>query len=256
MKEVRSTKLDKKEKSIEDCLNDWLCAVGESKYDVAARICNYVMQECRCGLNGQKTGKNTYVVMGVLFHGLHHAVELFESTSSSEWMSDSETIERVWGLICDAEDRLGFAANLVEFPTQELNESIKRIVLDTLSLRKQINDVYGAGWFVSPEIVVGKTFCSICEQDCRRCEHVSGRIYDGNICQPVVNDVDEVGDTALVRHPEDLRCRIWPWMRTVSEDGGTVFKGVPILHSFEIDAFRNSDSNNGVGLDSIQEIAK
>jgi len=240
---TRFKQLSKNEKTIEECVESWFRAVGKSDFEVGQQICDFVMSRCRSCLADGSTGKDTYLVVGILFHGLQHVAELQASTVNEDWLTDTRTVAKVWELSWDAEDRLGYAVERVEFPRSELNDHLKGRLLDQQNIRSQIDSVYGDGWFVSPEIIVKTTYCSICEQDCRKCEHISGRFYDGNICRAVVREVEDIGDTALVRHPEDPRCRIWPWMKDVSKDGGIVFKGIPILCCFELDAFRHADDS-------------
>lgn len=68
---------------------------------------------------------------------------------------------------------------------------------------KKLQKLYPYNLFLSPEIIVEKEKCSICGKirDIRNgCEHIIGKIYDGEICVAIVEKCQFVG-AALVEKP-------------------------------------------------------
>lgn len=80
------------------------------------------------------------------------------------------------------------------------------------------------------------SLCNICNQDCRACSHIAGRLYNGKICsyQPVNPQPNHV---AYVKIPKDLRCRVWSWQIKDNEDGSIRIDDACILTSFSVDDF-------------------
>ena len=54
--------------------------------------------------------------------------------------------------------------------------------------------------------------CSICGQIYGECDHVTGRLYNGELCAIIVHDICNVDHVAIVRNPSDkfLRLPAWP----------------------------------------------
>lgn len=61
--------------------------------------------------------------------------------------------------------------------------------------------------FVSSSILYGSTDCGICGSEYGECDHVSGRLYMGEMCCQVVRNIMHADHVAIVDHPEDKRLR-------------------------------------------------
>ncbi len=66
-------------------------------------------------------------------------------------------------------------------------------------------------------IKIRKFRCSICREDYELCQHEEGRIYDGNECEPVVDDWEAI-EISIVDKPKDPRAQIMD-MLTVEKQG-------------------------------------
>ncbi|MBX9721354.1 MAG: hypothetical protein K2X81_08170 [Candidatus Obscuribacterales bacterium] len=68
---------------------------------------------------------------------------------------------------------------------------------------------FPAQTFMSAGIVIKKATCSICSSNYENCSHILGKIYDGELCHRIVEEVDlkEVS-VLLEEEPYDRRCRI------------------------------------------------
>jgi hypothetical protein len=64
--------------------------------------------------------------------------------------------------------------------------------------------------FLSSSIVYGSAECSICHQEAGECDHVSGKLYMGEMCHRIVRKILSVDHVAVVDHPQDKRCRLPP----------------------------------------------
>ncbi len=61
--------------------------------------------------------------------------------------------------------------------------------------------------FVSSSILCGSYGCSICEAEYGECDHVSMRLYMGEMCCKVVRDIMYIHHVAIVENPDDKRLR-------------------------------------------------
>ena len=54
---------------------------------------------------------------------------------------------------------------------------------------------------LSPGFVVRSAECSICGRDPWECNHITGRMYDGQLCVRVVTEIEEIMEVSLVPPP-------------------------------------------------------
>lgn len=82
------------------------------------------------------------------------------------------------------------------------------------NLLSQLDDFYnqnfGNGVYASSDILVKKSACSLCGLNIKVCPHIPGRLYEGQLCQQIMEDFELI-TFSMVTNPEDPRCRIWPW---------------------------------------------
>lgn len=62
--------------------------------------------------------------------------------------------------------------------------------------------------FNSPEIIVSRFICSLCNEDYNECNHIAGQSYWGFFCQRVVDDIATMRASAIVENPKDKKARI------------------------------------------------
>lgn len=61
--------------------------------------------------------------------------------------------------------------------------------------------------FISSSILYGSSECSICHEEHGECDHVSGKLYMGEMCCQIVRNIMHIDHVAIVDHPEDKRLR-------------------------------------------------
>ena len=169
--------------------------------------------------------KNLALVLGVLFHGVKDFVDLTDIVLSSDWQLDHEKIEKAWSKMWNCKDRVEYASRFVE------HHIINSLLNNLYRLEYFFFARFGQGLYCSPELIIEKEICSVCKNDFRACAHIPGAIYDGQRCTGIVEGA-QLKTVAIVEHPEDPRCRIWPWK--LKDD---VLKDIVIMASFRIDEF-------------------
>lgn len=60
--------------------------------------------------------------------------------------------------------------------------------------------------FFSTGTIVKSSKCTICNSDYNDCEHVKGRIYNGEICARIIEEC-ELLEASVVKNPADKNCR-------------------------------------------------
>jgi hypothetical protein len=165
----------------------------------------------------------------VMFRGLFDYAELIEHTSQEGWETDNPKIEVIWLNLCDCSDRISFVQPAASGRIFEKIFSRLQALEDWFAAR------FGTGVYSSPEILVKRELCSICNQDIRRCDHIAGHVYEGRICYGVPEDIS-LESSSIVQVPHDRRCRIWPWQLK-----GGVASGIVLFTFFRVDDFLARD---------------
>ncbi len=221
----------------------WLSLMQEEQYQQASQLCIDFLEKYGSAfkvrsLEIDEDGYNKLLILLVFFKSLHEYIELCQLTNDKHWHKDNATVEKVWIKLCDCRERLQFSSQYCQ------GEAINQIQYDLNGLEQFFRDAFGDGSYVSPGIVADASLCSICNQDCRACSHIPGRLYNGKICSyHLVNP--QPNHVALVKTPKDPRCRIWNWQikDNKDEDESITIKEVCILTSFSVDDFLQNSEN-------------
>ena len=221
----------------------WLSLMQDRQYDKANQLCIDFIDSYKSAfklraLEIDEDDYNKLLILLVLFKGLYEYVHLCQITNDRNWHKNNTTVEQIWTKLCDCRERLQFSSQHCK------GEVINRVLSDLSGLEEFFRGVFGEGSYLSPGIVADTSLCSICNQDCRACSHIAGRLYSGKICayQPVNPQLDHV---AIVKIPKDLRCRIWSWQIKENEDGSSRIDEACILTSFSVDDFlRDSEAES------------
>ena len=164
----------------------------------------------------------------VFFRALFDFAILQEMVGQTNWASNTALVEKAWDKMWDCRERLGSCDGKIQGP---LLDRVRASLdgLEAFYLRR-----FGPGQYASPEILMRRGLCSICNDDIRRCIHVSGRVYVGRLCS-VTPEPIAMESVSIVLVPRDPRCRIWPW-----QFKGDKASGIKILSVFRIDDFVDS----------------
>ncbi|HRK81703.1 MAG TPA: hypothetical protein PLZ12_09660 [Saprospiraceae bacterium] len=173
--------------------------------------------------------KSLILVLAIGFKAIDDFIEIGEITTPEKWFEKNDLIEKLWIKLWDCKERVdyvidNFQGDLFVIVSKKLEE-----------LHKDFLEVYGNGIYASPEFLIKKETCSICDLDVRACLHISGHVYSGAICKYVVKDF-EMRSISLVTVPKDPRCRAWAW----NMEGRTI-KGMAFFFNSGVDSFLNED---------------
>ena len=173
--------------------------------------------------------KNALIIAGIFFRGILDYLTIKTIIQSPDWLNSSKSLEVLWTLICDCEERLSFQTNLHGPLIYEIHSSIFKI-------KTHIKENYGPGIYASPEFKCKRSLCSLCGQNIKKCDHIPGQLYGGRWCNEIPEDIELLG-VSLVTNPEDNRCRIWPW--NMDEKDNTA--QMAIFTNFQLDDFLSDD---------------
>jgi hypothetical protein len=165
------------------------------------RKCITKFQRIEPGINPEKRDK--LLIFAILFRGLLDYLELLETLSAHDWYKKPKFVEKAWIQLCDCKDRLRYVSRF--HSNRTIDTVIKSIEYTEQTFEKNFDN----GLYLSIDVTAEKELCNICRKDIRTCSHIVGRIYDGNICKPMPQNLRGRA-VALVENPADPRCRIWP----------------------------------------------
>lgn len=222
--------------------HDWWQLIINKKYEKAEELCLNFIDFCKTTLELSSWGEintnyNKVLVSAILFKGLQEFVYLKQKIRDKQWNKSDKKVEYNWIILQDCKDRVNF---VYQYLTE--TEIIDNVLNEIKLIYKLFEDTFGIGKYISPEILIKKSVCNICNEDVRCCHHISGRIYNGKICYGLPVD-PFIRAVSLVNVPKDLRCRIWDWQ---VED--SMLKDVCIMTSFAIDDFIKQDGYQKVGI--------
>lgn len=180
---------------------------------------------------------NTNYIAAVSFRGVLDYVNLLEMTSRPNWERDPKSLEKVWIRLWDCKERIeahnpGLAGAYIDGIKDFLNH-----------LFEYYFSCFGPGMYMSPDLKVKLRLCTVCGNNIKKCDHVPGRLYNGEMCRQLLTDV-EARSVSLVSNPRDPRCRIWPW--NMESDGESC--QVLVLALFSVDDFLQDDPWPKVGI--------
>jgi hypothetical protein len=150
----------------------------KKQYHEAAQLCidfleNYSSAFKSRTLEIDEDDYNKLLILLIFFKGLHEYVQLCQITNDRNWHEDHTTVENVWVKLCDCRERLQFSSQYYQ------GEVIDRVFSNLDGLEEFFRDVFRDGSYFSPGIIADASLCNICNQDCRACSHVAGRLYNG-----------------------------------------------------------------------------
>jgi hypothetical protein len=103
-----------------------------------------------------------------------------------------------WEKLADAQEALRIAQRIQFDPeTHQLYQHLLNIEKTAFPFQMFFSSAYS----------FSEAFCSICDGRLGECEHVTGRIYMGQICRRVIKEC-KINEYSIVFDPEDKRCRI------------------------------------------------
>lgn len=175
---------------------------------------------------------NQGFMAAMLLRSIYDFALLVEETVQPGWVSNHFKVMKIWYRFCNCRERFDFAQGFCQGP---IVDHVLKFLTET---EQTFLANFGPGTFFSPTLVIDDLICSICERDIRGCEHLSGTLYNGKLCQGVARKFrfKENGNVgSLVSVPRDPRCRIWPWQANEKE-----LKFL-YLSTFKIDDFMERD---------------
>lgn len=192
-----------------DQIEKWFENLKKRNYSICNSIANDQLKLCKEILkkriwNDDEEENNIAFICGVLFKGFSEFVKLAGLTRNINWPKDNKKTETIWNLMWNCLDRFDFCYRYFK------GDDFNWIIAKLSQLESNFMENFGSGLYSSPEILIKKEICSICQQDIRICAHISGELYSGIMCYGVPNDI-QIRAISLVTVPRDPRCRMWPW---------------------------------------------
>lgn len=228
---------DDTEDGVVNCTKEWqaLFAKGdriEAKNLLLDKIRTYKTEfhKIKSGIDPER--RDRYLIFAVLFRGLLDYVELMDTFPENGWCKKPKCIEEAWRHLCDSKDRMRFVSRFYK------NETVEGVIKSIEYIEQIIENKLGKGLYMSIDVTAEKELCSVCGNDTRSCSHIVGKIYDGNICMMIPQNLKERA-VALVENPADPRCRIWPW--NTRDEGDTLENECVVLTWFSVDDFMSED---------------
>jgi len=197
-------------------LHEWHSLISTGQIKKVRDKAQVIVDKCKSLLKDIELGEipekcNKALILGILFRGLQDFIDLSETINPPNWKNEPSLIEKAWIQMWDCKERIEYASHFY-------NERILDWVLRKIdSLEQDFLANFGTGLYSSPEILIKREICSICNNDFRSCEHISGGIYNGLRCVSIPQDF-ELRSVSIVEVPEDPRCRIWPWQLKEGEN--------------------------------------
>ena len=220
----------------EESIQKWYDFIQVRNLNDAISLCQYQIAaykdllKSRNWANANESDYDNIFIISITFKAFQDYSELGKITIRPKWEEENSNVEEVWLKLWDAKDRLDFVHGRLQ------SRVVNRIRENLEELLDQYKINFGHGLYASPEILIKKETCSICNKDIRACSHVTGRLYDGSICRGVAEDF-ELKTISLVTVPKDPRCRIWPW----KEKEERVFEMIAMTF-FQVDDFLNDEN--------------
>ncbi|WP_034257683.1 HK97 family phage prohead protease [Altibacter lentus] len=90
-------------------------------------------------------------------------------------------------------------------------------------------------FFQSAGGIIKKSHCSICNEKYGKCNHLKGRLYNGEMCCRVITEM-ELEEVSLVDNPANKHCRVL----TIETDG----KKIDIMTLREVESENDKESTN------------
>jgi hypothetical protein len=110
----------------------------------------------------------------------------------------NDQMESAWDALINAQGNLEAALKLRHA------EGLSRLNRNLYAIEKVL---FPPCMFVSSSILYGSADCSICGSEYGECDHVSGRLYMGEMCCRVVRNIMHIDHVAIVDYPDDKRLR-------------------------------------------------
>ncbi|HEY9706750.1 MAG TPA: hypothetical protein V6D48_00960 [Oculatellaceae cyanobacterium] len=215
-------------------IEEWKESFREKHKEKASELCQEYIDSCKFILKHRpwedvEDNYNKLLILAILFKGLQDFVGLAWLTEDKDWHENHKYVEYTWITLCDCRDRIEFVSQYCQVDVIEL------VLRSVYKLEEFFKNAFGDGYYSSPEVLVKKFICNICQQDTRACSHIAGRLYGGKICHylPIEPCIRAV---ALVKVPKDPRCRIWSWQLE-----GNQIHNVCLITSFSIDEFLSEE---------------
>jgi hypothetical protein len=130
-------------------------------------------------------------IVGRFADGIHQFLSI--------WLHiKNDQMESAWDALINAQGNLESALKLRHA------EGLSRLNHNLHAIEKLL---FPPCSFISSSILYGSTKCSICGSEYGECDHVSGRLYMGEMCCQVVRNILSVDHVAIIDDPEDKRLR-------------------------------------------------
>lgn len=110
-----------------------------------------------------------------------------------------DKMAEAWGNLVNAQVIYGTVVSNYPFEFEKPNGYIQRLE----SYEKLL---FPEMFFSSVGTIIKKSHCSICEESYNKCNHIKGRLYNGELCTRIITEM-ELEETSSVDVPANKHCR-------------------------------------------------
>lgn len=111
-----------------------------------------------------------------------------------------DKMAQAWDILVDCQTYLGTVMRNYPFQNVNLEYYLKRLDIYEKTLFPKMN-FHSIGGFVK------QSYCSICKTDYEDCEHIKGKLYNGELCTRNITEM-ELEEVSMVENPANKHCRV------------------------------------------------
>lgn len=121
-----------------------------------------------------------------------------------------DKMSKAWENLVNAQVKYGTVIRNYPFELQSENGYLERL----LNYEKLL---FPNLFFQSAGGIIKKSHCSICEQSLNNCDHIKGKLYNGEICCRIITEM-QLEEVSFVENPANKHCRVL----TIEQNGKTI----------------------------------
>lgn len=111
-----------------------------------------------------------------------------------------DKMNEAWGNLVNAQVTYGTVVSNYPFEFESDNGYLERLASYEKLLFPNL-------FFQSVGGIIKKSHCSICEEKYGKCDHLKGKLYNGELCCRIISEI-KLEEVSLVDNPANKHCRV------------------------------------------------
>lgn len=145
--------------------------------------------------NQDENNANKWLSIEYLGSSIKHGLLMFISLKEND-------PESAWNSLVSAQNYVNYCNSAYQLQ----NTRIQRRYANYFYMIENI--LFPPQEFLSPEMIIVESICTICERQITTCDHIRGEAYMGKMCFEKHTKIAKVCEISIVDVPADKRCRI------------------------------------------------